>query len=183
MSSRCWDAKQQELTWPSRLNGFPTFWDYIFSRENKPFKRLFFRVHWLSEGMMISNVGRMSDVTPPRMFSHRKVRLEILIRKRLACLPNIRLLAGEHLHPGNLTLIPKIAMLKGSYLFQGPSFWGPPFVSFRECKLWGAGGGCLKKGPRPWPTCDFSVQVVSQVPSLLPCAPHQPTLPLTTEKV
>ncbi len=30
--------------------------------------------------------------------------------------------------------IPKIAILKGSrYLFQGPSFWGPPAVSFREC--------------------------------------------------
>ena len=24
-------------------------------------------------------------------------------------------------------------MFKGSYLFQGPSFWGPPAVSFREC--------------------------------------------------
>ena len=31
------------LTWPSRLNGFPTFWDYIFSRENKPFKGFFFQ--------------------------------------------------------------------------------------------------------------------------------------------
>ena len=28
---------------------FWTFGDSIFSRENKPFKRLFFRVHWLSE--------------------------------------------------------------------------------------------------------------------------------------
>ena len=26
-------------------------------------------------------------------------------------------------------------MFKGSYLFQGPSFWGPPFVRFRECNV------------------------------------------------
>ena len=33
------------------LNGFPTFWDYMtFSRENKPFKLLFFQgLKWLSE--------------------------------------------------------------------------------------------------------------------------------------
>ena len=30
------------LTWP--MAKLSTFWDYIFSRENKPFKRLFFRV-------------------------------------------------------------------------------------------------------------------------------------------
>ena len=30
--------------------------------------------------------------------------------------------------------VPKIAIFKGSrYLFQGPSFWAPPAVSFREC--------------------------------------------------
>ena len=30
----------------------------------------------------------------------------------------------------------KIAILKGSrYLFQGPSFWAPPAVSFQECTL------------------------------------------------
>ena len=33
-------------------------------------------------------------------------------------------------------LIPKIAIFKGSYLFQGPSFWGPPVNSWtRECNL------------------------------------------------
>ncbi len=31
-------------------------------------------------------------------------------------------------------LIPKIAIFKGSrYLFQGPSFWSPPAVSFQGC--------------------------------------------------
>ena len=32
----------------------------------------------------------------------------------------------------------QIAILKGSrYLFQGPSFWVPPAVGFRECTGWG----------------------------------------------
>ena len=26
-------------------------------------------------------------------------------------------------------------MFKGSYLFQGPSFWGPPAITFRECNI------------------------------------------------
>ena len=34
---------------------------------------------------MISNVGRMLDATPPQKFSRRKVSLEIVVRKRLAC--------------------------------------------------------------------------------------------------
>ena len=32
--------------------------------------------------------------------------------------------------------IPRIVMFKGTYLFQGPSFWGPPAVRFRGCRFW-----------------------------------------------
>ena len=41
----------------------------------------------------------------------------------------------EDVPPGKSNMsIPKIAIFKGScYLFKGPSFWGPPGVSFREC--------------------------------------------------
>ena len=35
------------LTWP--MAKLETFWEYIFSRENKPFNFFYFRVHWLSE--------------------------------------------------------------------------------------------------------------------------------------
>ena len=51
-----------DLTWP--MAKLQTFWDYIFSRENKV-QTFFFRVHWLSERLFIyfisSNWGQIEN--------------------------------------------------------------------------------------------------------------------------
>ncbi len=45
----CFVGCSVDLTWP--MAKLSTFWDYIFSRENKvlTFISVYFRVHWLSE--------------------------------------------------------------------------------------------------------------------------------------
>ena len=38
----------------------------------------------------------------------------------------------EYLHPRKLTWIPKMAIFKRICIFQGPSFWGPPYPSMLD---------------------------------------------------
>ena len=48
-------------------------------------------------------------------------------------------LGYEVVHSRNLTEIPRIAIFDESYLFQGPSFWVYPSVSFRRCTFFSIG--------------------------------------------
>ena len=46
--------------------------------------------------------------------------------------PNLNIFSN--MHPRNLiNRYQQLQFLKGTSLFQGPSFWGPPAISFREC--------------------------------------------------
>ena len=58
------DVSVVNLTQGQWLNGVGTFWDYIFSRENKV-QTFFFRVHWLSELITMVIVSPLNGVVGP----------------------------------------------------------------------------------------------------------------------
>ena len=63
--------------------------------------------------------------------------MKTLVSSASHCHSNFLVGANHNLHPRNQTWIPKIAMFKGSYLFQGPSFWVSMLVFgvYINCKI------------------------------------------------